>query len=167
LDLREPPPAPVVEARAVEWSDLPSVLAIERASFERPASEVSFRRVLGRTDVICNVATLDGVVSAFSVYALGDDALYLFNLATTPSARGMGLGSLLVARLVRSLGVGRQCVEAGVSEELVAALMWFKRRGFRAVPYRGKYVSESSMILMRYAASRVADDTGCSNFEVE
>jgi ribosomal protein S18 acetylase RimI-like enzyme len=144
---------------------MPQILAIERASFNRPASELRFREALQR-GMIGIVADCQGRIDGFSFYEPMVRTILLRNLAVAPAVRGRGIGLKLIARMARSLVQGRHDrIEAHVLAELLEAQLFLRGIGFEAVPWpTGRYVLEmpsgDEVFCMRWS---LVDgmDTGC------
>lgn len=158
---------PAIELRAFMFSDLPQVLAIEAASFARPASEMSFRMALEH-DMIGTVAECYGRVDGYSFHEIDDSTgtVYLRNIAVAPAMRRRGIGTRLLGRLARLLVPGRrERLDAHVLLELLPdAGVILGGFGFRAVPWwAGKYLRTTragdEVLLLRYSPKPF--DTGC------
>lgn len=131
-----------VRLRAAEARDLPAVMRVERASYSQPWSPAAFRSLLGRTRVRFLVAELEGegeVVGHGVLWAILDEA-ELANLAVLPEARGRGVGSALLDRLVdEARAAGARAVFLEVRESNEGARELYSRRGFREVGVRKQY----------------------------
>lgn len=114
--------------------DMPEVYEIERLSNPHPWSEDNFLQCLRQRNVIGFVVERGGVVDGFMVYELHEERLHVLNLAVHPRCRRTGVGTVLVRKLVNQLSVHRRTsITLVVEEDNTAALLFFKRRGFRAV----------------------------------
>ena len=150
-----------IEIRVAQARDLPSIVAIEQASFSDPWTTDAFESALGMHRMSLLVAedraeegrgsgpTLVGYVVAL---LLGVEA-EIADLAVTPPARRRGIGGLLLDRVVGDLaatGVGAVFLEVRESNSAARAL--YESRGFAAVGRRRAYYQhpvEDALILKR------------------
>jgi ribosomal-protein-alanine N-acetyltransferase len=113
--------------------DEPEVLAIEAASFEFPWPRDKFRRCLHNRDCIGMVAEHDDCVVGFVIYELSKQSIQVLNFAVAPGARRQGVGTQIVAKLVRKLSAKRRTrLLLEVRETNLAAQYFFRDCGFRA-----------------------------------
>ena len=126
--------------------DLPAVLAIDAASFDRPWSENRFLRHLHQRNCIGMVAVVprveaDEEIVGFMVFTLEHDSIDLRRLAVHPSWRRESVGRQLVAKLVGKLSEHRRPLLATVVREgNLAAQLWLRACGLRACEVvRGHY----------------------------
>lgn len=148
-----PDPELLVHIRWMIRRDLPEVLAIERAGFDRPWSEEDFVRVLRQWNRIGMVAETVEVMGGFMVYELDMHRINILNFAVEPACRRLGVGSQMIAKLVGKLSRGRRtALEIHVRESNLAAQLFFSRKGFRAVgTVRGHFADTGeSAYVMRY-----------------
>lgn len=112
--------------------DLPAVIAIESMSFPNPWTEEQFVHYLRQRNTIGMVAEWDHQILGFQVYEFHPNSLNLINLAVCPNNRREGVGAAMVAKLTGKLSPIRSRVVVEVSEENLAAHLFFKSQGFRA-----------------------------------
>lgn len=137
------PPARVpaaVETRYLAWSDMPGVLAIERASFGANAfSELTLRRVLDLPNVVGMAAVAAGQgplgdVRGFAIFEFADRRLQVIHLAVAPAHRRRGVGRALADRLKSHLCPRRRPrIELFARETALPAHLFWAAQGFRAV----------------------------------
>ena len=118
--------------------DMPSVLAIEAASFEFPWDEDCFIRCLRQRNCIGMVATLDDDnyedVVGFMIYELHKSRIHILNFAVKPKNRRQGIGSAMVRKFVSKLSCDRRSrLLLEVRETNLEAQLFFKSKGFRAI----------------------------------
>lgn len=123
--------------------DMPEVLAIERASFEFPWREADFIFHLRHTATIAHVAleyppddsaTAPDRVFGFMVYELLPRSIHLLNIAVCPTTRRRAVGRALLDKLAAKLSPQRRvCLTADVREQNLAAQLFFRACGWRAV----------------------------------
>lgn len=144
------PPGPSVASEARVGSgllvregrreDLPTVVAIERASFPTPWSERGFRNVLERPDAVLLVAELDGRVVGHAVAWFTPVGGELADLAVDPAERRRGIGRGLlevVLEIAAERGAARLLLQVRVSN--VAARRLYAATGFRVAGRRSAY----------------------------
>lgn len=137
-----------VSMRAATLADVDQVVAIERASFSDPWSPRSFRDLIGRPDVLFDVAvrgaatgddageTVVGFVIVYLVDTEGD----LANIAIHASERGRGEGRRLLRHALGAVSArGVYFLYLEVRESNTAARALYQSEGFVEVGRRSKY----------------------------
>lgn len=126
-----------VRVRWMTGRDHPAVLTIERKSFDCPWSAAEFLEYLGQPDSIGMVAEIDEFVVGYMVFKLGQKRIELLNLAVAPTCRRRGVGCALIdhltAKLIQPGANRRQRIVTYVRERNLAAQLFFRALGFRAV----------------------------------
>lgn len=130
--------------RPATLADVDGVVAIEREAFSDPWSPKSFRELLGRGDVLFDVAVRAGtegesVVGFVIVYTVDHEG-DLANIAIEAAARGRGEGRRLLRHALgsaRARGVEHLFLE--VRESNLAARALYDSEGFMEVGRRAKY----------------------------
>jgi ribosomal-protein-alanine N-acetyltransferase len=133
--------------------DLPAVLEIEAKSFAFPWSEDDFMRCLRHAACVCMVAECGDRVAGFLVYELKKDRIRIFNLAVAPSYRRCGVATQMIKNLTDKPSLqSRRWVSLGVRETNLAAQLFLRARGFRAVSILRQFYTETSedAYLMRF-----------------
>ncbi len=128
----------------IRWQlrlDMPTVLEIERSSFEFPWTEEDFICFLRNRRCIGMVAEHAGRVVGFMEYEVGPNAIRLRNLAVCRLWRRLGVGSQMVAKLIRKLyTLRRKRIVVTVRESNLPAQLFFRACGFVATKVlRGTY----------------------------
>ncbi len=124
--------------------DMPEVLSIEQASFEFPWSEEDFIRCLRQRNCIGMVAEYDERVVGFMIYELHKDQLHVLNFSVRPDVRRRGIGMQMVNKLVGKLSQQRRNrIVLEIRETNLAAQMFFKNLGFRAVSVLRDYYDDT------------------------
>ncbi len=114
--------------------DMQEVLQTEKSSFEFPWSEEDFLRCLRQRNCIGMVAEQNERVVGFMIYELHKDQLHVLNFAVAPQLRRREVGSQMVEKLISKLSDRRRRrIVLEVRETNLAAQMFFKNLGFRAV----------------------------------
>src|ERR687898_1592887 len=118
-----------VRIRRLTYSDLPSVLSIERRSFPTPWSLAMFVLELSKPSGICLAATTERGLTGYLVCSRYADVWHLMNVAVTPEERRRGIATMLMRRLFDEAGAGaRYTPEGGTSNDEAIALYprgWF------------------------------------------
>ncbi len=124
--------------------DMPEVLNIEQSSFEFPWSEEDFIRCLRQRNCIGMVAEYDERVVGFMIYELHKDQLHVLNFSVRPDVRRRGVGMQMVNKLVGKLSQQRRNrIVLEIRETNLAAQMFFKNLGFRAVSVLRDYYDDT------------------------
>ena len=140
--------------------DMPEVLQTEQESFEYAWTEEDFLRCLRQRNCIGMVAEQGEKVVGFMIYELHKTKLHILNFAVHPCYRRHGVGTQMVAKLISKLSSHRRTrITLEVRETNLAAQLFFRAQGFRAVRVLRSYYEDSGedAFLMQY---RLADDTG-------
>jgi ribosomal-protein-alanine N-acetyltransferase len=123
---------------------MPEVMRTERASFEHAWTEDDFLRCLRQRNCIGMVAEENDTVAGFMIYELHKTRLNVLNFAVHPNARRMGVGGMLVAKLIYKLvSHHRQKITLAVRERNLAAQMFFRAHGFIAAKLLRNYYEDS------------------------
>jgi [ribosomal protein S18]-alanine N-acetyltransferase len=153
-----------VRVRLAEARDLPSILAIEQASFSDPWTEDAFESAFTLQRMRLFVAeewsdeTRGGapVLAGYVVALLLGVEAEIADLAVAPSARRRGIGKVLLERTLADLGArGVETVFLEVRESNSAARALYESRGFVTVGRRRGYYrhpAEDALILKRESA---------------
>ncbi len=139
--------------------DMPEVLAIEAESFEFPWLEGDFIRCLRQRNCIGMVADYEGRVVGFMIYELHKTRIHVLNFAVARDDRRRGVGSQLVAKLIAKLTSQRRSrIILEVRETNLAAQLFFRENGFRAVSVLRSYYADTPedayMMQFRYRPER-------------
>ncbi len=114
--------------------DMSEVLDIEHESFEFPWSEDDFIRCLRQRNCIGMVAEHDDHVAGFMIYELHKTRLHILNFAVANRYRRRGVGQQMTSKLIGKLSSQRRTrIMLEVRETNLAAQLFFRRSGFRAV----------------------------------
>jgi [ribosomal protein S18]-alanine N-acetyltransferase len=139
--------------------DMPEVLQTETESFEFAWTEEDFLRCLRQRNCIGMVAEQGERVVGFMIYELHKSKLHILNFAVSPSCRRSAVGMQMVTKLISKLSSHRRTrITLEVRETNLAAQLFFRAQGFRAVRVLRSYYDDSGedAFLMQY---RLAGDT--------
>ncbi len=142
-----------VDIRWMTPADLREVWQIEQASFEFPWTVEDFRRVIRQQNCIGLVAETCNQICGFVLYEIEPDQLHVLNLAVAPEQRRRGIGGALLKKLFSKLSPsGRQRIRLEVRETNLAAQLFFRSLGFRAVSILRDFYEDSveDAYLMEY-----------------
>lgn len=151
------PTAGLLAVRPAEAADVAAIVEIERAAFTDPWSARSFEALLGRDELLFEVATQGGgaggqVVGYYVVY-LAFDVGELANLAVGAAVRGQGVGrGLLQHALLAARGRGVTELFLEVRESNSAARRLYESLGFIEIGRRARYYDrpvEDALVLRR------------------
>lgn len=133
--------------------DMPTVIDIEKQSFEFPWSEEEFIRCLRQRNCIGMVAERDISVVGFMIYELHKNRLHLLNFAVSADTRRTGVGSAMIDKLASKLSPERRNrIMLEVRETNLDAQIFFRQRGFRAISVLRSFYEDSpeDAYLMQY-----------------
>ncbi len=124
--------------------DMTEVLATEVESFEFPWLEEDFIRCLRQRNCIGMVAEHEDRIVGFMIYELHKTRIHVLNFAVAPQYRRRGVGSQMLAKLAAKLSAQRRSrVVLEVRETNLAAQLFFRENGFRAVSVLRSYYADS------------------------
>lgn len=125
--------------------DMPEVLGIESQSFEFPWSEDDFIRCLRQRNCIGMVAECEEQVVGYMIYELDRNVLHVLNFAVRADFRRRGLGSQMLDKLIGKLSQQRRTrINLEVRESNLAAQLFFRRSGFRAISVLRDYYEDTT-----------------------
>jgi [ribosomal protein S18]-alanine N-acetyltransferase len=131
-----------VRIRRLGYSDLPSVIAIERRSFPTPWSLAMFVLELSKPSGICLAATEGDGLIGYLVCSRYDEVWHLMNVAIEPHSRRRGIASELIDRLFEVAGPdARFTLEVRASNDV--AITMYERFGFRHAGRRRRYYHDN------------------------
>jgi ribosomal-protein-alanine N-acetyltransferase len=131
--------SPELVIRTMIETDVLSVVAIERASYQFPWSEGIFRDCL-RVGYVCRVACVGDEVVGYGVMSVGAGEAHILNLCVNGHFRCRGVGRRMLEYLVeraRSAGMGEAFLEVRPSN--TAAIRLYQSIGFEQVGIRRGY----------------------------
>src|SRR5919109_3480746 len=112
------PAGDALEIRRLTYSDLPSVLAIERRSFPTPWSLAMFVLELSKPSGICLAATTERGLVGYLVCSRYADVWHLMNVAVVPDMRRRGIATTMMRRLFDEAGAdARYTLEVRTSND--------------------------------------------------
>ncbi|MEM1225858.1 MAG: ribosomal protein S18-alanine N-acetyltransferase [Planctomycetota bacterium] len=137
-------------------TDMPEVLAIERASLEFAWTEEDFIRCLRQRNCIGMVVMDGDKIAGYMIYELHKNRLHILNFAVSYAFRRNGYGRQMVAKLARKLSLDRRNrIMLEVRESNLYAQLFFKACGFRAISVLRDFYEDAAedAYLMQLSAS--------------
>jgi [ribosomal protein S18]-alanine N-acetyltransferase len=137
-------PAEVAEGtvRRLAYSDLPTVISIERRSFPSPWSLAMFVLELSKPSGICLAATEGDELLGYLVCSRYDQVWHLMNVAVSPERRRRGVARRLISRLLEE-GGGRLPFTLEVRVSNRGAIAMYEGLGFRSAGVRPRYYQDN------------------------
>src|SRR3974390_208868 len=124
---------PEVVIRPMRGSDVPDVVAIERASYQFPWSEGIFRDCL-RVGYVCRAVTASRQVRAYGVMSFGAAEAHILNLCVGETYRCRGVGRRLLSSMVeRATSAGMADAYLEVRPSNTSAIRLYLALGFAQV----------------------------------
>lgn len=130
-------------------TDLPAVVALEKAVFSDPWSENAFSDELAAAGRHYVVAEADGRIVGYGGLMVVEDDAHVVTLAVEEAARGRSLGTRLMLRLADealAAGAAHLTLEVRVSNHPAQSL--YRRFGFEAVGRRRHYYRDEDALIM-------------------
>jgi ribosomal-protein-alanine N-acetyltransferase len=183
--MAQPSPAPSpagdrfrLDVRALSYTDLPAVLAIERRAFPTPWSLAMFVLELSKQTGICLAAVergasaqdaksgggtgegepvSDGRLVGYLVCSRYDSVWHIMNVAVDVGRQREGLASRLLAELYERVGDENARYTLEVRRSNAIAIGLYEREGFRAAGIRRRYYQdngEDALVMWRTPATR-------------
>ena len=155
-----PEAASDLRIRRLSYSDLPSVISIERRSFPTPWSLAMFVLELSKPSGICLAAVdAEGRLVGYLVCSRYETVWHLMNVAVNPDQRRRGTATTLINTLFeQGGGVSPYTLEVRVSNR--EAIAMYERFGFRSAGLRHGYYHDNGedAVIMWY--EHAADRAG-------
>jgi [ribosomal protein S18]-alanine N-acetyltransferase len=131
--------APEVVIRPMRGTDVPEVVAIERAAYQFPWSEGIFRDCL-RVGYVCRVVSVDAQVIAYGVMSFGAGEAHILNLCVSGAFRCRGVGGRLLGTLLeRAAAAEMHEAYLEVRPTNTSAIRLYLSLGFEQVGMRRGY----------------------------
>jgi ribosomal-protein-alanine N-acetyltransferase len=122
-----------INLRFMKVRDLSEVLRIERGCFSYPWEESDFRVFLRQQHCIGTVAEMNGKIAGFMLYELHKNQTVLIDFAVDTPVRRMRVGTAMMDCLIRRLNDRRNRILLDVVETNLAAQLFFRSTGMRAI----------------------------------
>ncbi len=146
------------QLRRLSYSDLPSVISIERRSFPTPWSLAMFVLELSKPSGICLAAAAGDELQGYLVCSRYEAVWHLMNVAVAPEHRRTGVATGLITRLFEDSGDGLPfTLEVRTSNR--EAIEMYEGFGFRSAGTRPRYYhdnGEDALIMWLDAPKRAS-----------
>lgn len=137
------------QTREIRWMirrDMDDCVYIDSKAFDETWDEDEFQRVLRNRDIIGVVAESRNEIDGYMIYRLKQQTLEIIRMAVQLDERRLGVGSMLLERLIDKLETQRRrFIEVDVPERCVGAQLFFSANGFTAWQDAG-----SDVVSMRF-----------------
>ena len=131
-----------MQIRRLAYSDLPSVIAIERRSFPTPWSLAMFVLELSKPSGVCLAASAGDELIGYLVCSRYDQVWHLMNVAVDPRRRRAKVATRLISNLFETAGDRLPfTLEVRVSNR--EAIAMYERFGFRSAGVRRRYYHDN------------------------
>ncbi len=128
------------EILKAELSHAADIIRIEKASFSAPWSDASILSAIEDDVVKCICLLKDGAVAGYAMYAFVCDEGELLNIAVDPEFRDLGLGSILLSKVIENgKESGAETIFLEVRESNTAARTLYTKFGFCEIGKRKNY----------------------------
>ena len=150
---------------AMQWEDVPAVMAIERRSFTLPWSDYTYRHELleNAHSHYCVARRTDrpspqrlswwsrlwrkngtAPIVGYGGFWLIVDEAHISTIASDPDWRGRGIGELLLSAMIeRSIELGASMVTLEVRASNIVAHNLYRKFGFQVVGRRARYYRDN------------------------
>jgi ribosomal-protein-alanine N-acetyltransferase len=145
-----------LEIRALNYSDLPQVISIERRAFPTPWSLAMFVLELSKPSGVCLAAVLRGRIAGYVICSRYDTVWHLMNVAVDDRLRRQGIATALLDRLFEEADRPGEQYTLEVRPSNHEAIALYERFGFRSAGRRRGYYhdnKEDALIMWRTVAS--------------
>ena len=132
-----------LDIRRLTYADLPQIIAIERRAFPTPWSLAMFVLELSKPAGVCLAALRDGEMIGYLICSRYDTVWHIMNVAVDPDRRRQGIGTALLADLLRRIDGHGARFTLEVRESNAGAIELYERFGFRAAGRRRRYYQDN------------------------
>lgn len=138
-ELKPPSEAASIRFRPMTLTDVPGVIAVERASYAFPWSEGVFRDCI-RVGYLCRVIEVNGEIGGYGIMSYGAGEAHILNICVRGDLRGRGIGRrLMLFLLERARAAQMQDVFLEVRPSNPAAISLYVSLGFSQIGIRKAY----------------------------
>jgi len=133
----------LMRLRKMRSSDLPGVMAIERASYQFPWEEDIFRDCF-RANYSCWVCEEQDTVLGYSILSMAVGEAHVLNICVAPAEQGQGIGRKMLENLVEIARGQAETMFLEVRPSNTVAIALYEDMGFNEIGIRkGYYQSEN------------------------
>lgn len=120
-------------------TDVPDVIAVERASYTFPWSEGVFRDCI-RVGYLCRVVEANGELAGYGIMSYGAGEAHILNICVRADLRGQGIGrKLMLFLLERARAAQMEDVFLEVRPSNPTAIALYASLGFSQIGVRKAY----------------------------
>ncbi|MGZ5028300.1 MAG: ribosomal protein S18-alanine N-acetyltransferase [Methylobacter sp.] len=133
----------LMRLRRMRNSDLPQVMAIERASYQFPWGEDIFRDCF-RANYSCWVCEEEDKVLGYSILSMAVGEAHVLNICVSPAEQGQGIGRKMLENLIELARGRAETMFLEVRPSNTVALTLYQNMGFNEIGIRkGYYQAEN------------------------
>jgi ribosomal-protein-alanine N-acetyltransferase len=133
----------LMRLRRMRNSDLPGVMAIEKASYQFPWEEDLFMDCF-KANYSCWVCEEEDVMLGYSILAMGVGEAHILNICVAPTEQGQGIGRKMMENLIEVARGRAETMFLEVRPSNTAAIALYENMGFNEIGVRkGYYQSEN------------------------
>ncbi len=132
----------LMRLRKMRSSDLPEVMAIERANYQFPWEEDIFRDCF-KANYNCWVCEEQDVVLGYCILSMAVDEAHVLNICVAPEEQGQGIGRKMLEHLIETARGRAETMFLEVRPSNTVAIALYEDMGFNEIGIRkGYYQSE-------------------------
>lgn len=133
----------LMRLRKMRTSDLPAVMAIEKASYQFPWEEDIFRDCF-KANYDCWVCEENDAVLGYSILAMAVGEAHILNICVAPAEQGHGIGRKMLDNLIETARGKAETMFLEVRPSNTVAIALYQDMGFNEIGVRkGYYQSEN------------------------
>jgi ribosomal-protein-alanine N-acetyltransferase len=130
----------MIRVREYDEHDLHGVLEVENASFKFPYSKEIFTELLKQKSTRMLVAeNIEGRIVGYILYSIKSIKCSLISIAVLPEYRRLGVGSMLMQKLLKEVEGTVEQVELQVGCKNFGAIKFYQKFNFKIVDLIPKY----------------------------
>ena len=128
----------LMRLRKMRSSDLPGVMAIERANYQFPWEEDIFRDCF-KANYNCWVCEEQDVVLGYCILSMAVDEAHILNICVAPSEQGQGIGRKMLENLIETARGRAETMFLEVRPSNTVAIALYEKMGFNQIGIRKGY----------------------------
>ncbi|MGR9013668.1 MAG: ribosomal protein S18-alanine N-acetyltransferase [Gammaproteobacteria bacterium] len=133
----------LMRLRKMRSSDLPGVLAIERANYHSPWGEDIFRDCF-KANYSCWVCEENDTVLGYSILAMAVGEAHILNICVAAAEQGQGIGRKMLENLIETARGRAETMFLEVRPSNTVAIALYEKMGFNEIGVRkGYYPAEN------------------------
>lgn len=133
----------LMRLRKMRSSDLPGVMAIERANYQFPWGEDIFKDCF-KANYSCWVCEEGDTILGYSILAMGVGEAHVLNICVAPDEQGQGIGRKMLENLIETARGRAETMFLEVRPSNTVAIGLYQNMGFNEIGIRkGYYEAEN------------------------